>query len=286
MNILRKGTAWFGGLLSLVVFTDIAAAQEPDWIRPYVGAQIGYTTNHIDASGPHAAILESLNEIDGVIGGIHGGSNFFKSGNFIFGLVADFNWTNANERATSATSSILSQTQTETRTITDDICGPVDRGGSDDDFKYEECGEVERTVEVTTTETTTTRTVRDIAADIEWKASIRTKAGLLLQPNLLAYVTSGIAFAKVEIRGSSTEIVSSSATPLSTITTQFSSEDEVLTGLVVGGGLETLITQNLSAFVQALHYRFNNETINILGSSHNIDLQETTVTAGLSFHFN
>lgn len=289
MFVLRMCTAFFAGILSVLVFSSLAVAQEPDWTRPYIGAQLGYTTNELEAAGEFAALLESMNDLDGVIGGIQGGKNFIQQDGFIIGIIGDFNWTNADDDESSSNTSVATQTVTETvPMMMDDKC-------YDDHYDYEyekgcqkKCYEEcpgETTITTTTTTTTTTRL--SASADIDWKSSIRTKAGFLLQPDLLVYTTGGIAFAKVSIRASKTETVVSSDTDVPTVVTSASSsDDKILTGFVIGGGFETMVTPNISAFFQALYYRFEDQNFQLLGSTIDVELEETTVMAGLSFYFN
>ena len=292
MFVLRTGAAFFAGILSMLVFSSFALAQVPDWTRPYIGAQFGYTTNDLEAAGEFAALLESMDDLDGVIGGIQGGANFIQQGGFIFGIVGDLNWTNVNDDASSLSTSVETQTFTETVPVMDDQCGDIDYDYKDscykkcdyDDYKND-CSEEEEVITTTTTTTTTTRLTA--SADIDWKSSIRTKAGFLLQPDLLVYTTGGIAFAKVNIRASKSVTVTSTDENIDTVTTNMSSsDDKILTGVVVGGGFEMMITPDISAFAQALYYKFEDRSFQLLGTSIDVELEETTVMAGLSFYFN
>jgi outer membrane immunogenic protein len=61
-------------------------------------------------------------------------------------------------------------------------------------------------------------------------------------------------------------------------------DSTTLTGGVIGGGLEYRFSESLSARAEALYYIFADK--NIGGGLDNVDVDATTVRAGVSYHFN
>ncbi len=262
---LSAGTAL---LMSSWLWVAPAHSQDVSWLGEFAGFQSGYTTNDIDLTGIDVSFLDDLDGLEGFIGGVHAGSHFYQQFGFVGGIVTDFNWTGANGNAFGTTSSTVS----ETTTIIVDECD-------------DECFE-ERVIN----EVTETTTNLAISAEVDWKASIRSKFGFLVSPNLLVYSTSGIAFAQVSVRADQTQTITTTNSGTETSTTQqsssASSDDVILMGFVIGGGFETKVTPDTNFFMQVLHYNFGDNDLQILGSNVDVELEETTVVAGFSFYFN
>ena len=105
---------------------------------------------------------------------------------------------------------------------------------------------------------------------IDWLASARLRAGVAID-NFLIYGTGGIALttSDVEIKALG-----------------FSADSKELhTGYVIGGGAEMAIVDGVNARIEALHYGFSGETLPTPGGSSSLDLDVTTVRAGLSLKF-
>lgn len=105
---------------------------------------------------------------------------------------------------------------------------------------------------------------------IDWLASARLRAGIAVD-NFLFYGTGGIALttSDVEIKALG-----------------FSADSKELhTGYVIGGGAEMAIVDGINARVEALHYGFSGETLPTPSGSSSLDLDVTTVRAGLSLKF-
>ena len=107
---------------------------------------------------------------------------------------------------------------------------------------------------------------------INWMASLRGRLGVAVNNNrTLLYATGGAAWADVDWAGSL-------GTGLS----------KTQTGWVAGGGIEHMLTQNLSARVEYLYYGFDGLTApaGVLGAGPaNLDLTTQTVRFGLNLKF-
>ncbi len=109
-----------------------------------------------------------------------------------------------------------------------------------------------------------------VQADLNWTSSLRLRAGYAVN-NVLFYGTGGLAFGNFGIGVGTTDVASSiSQTSL---------------GYVVGGGIEMKFHQNLSGRVEALYYGFNDKTYDFATGSVPVDLNATTIRAGLTYHF-
>jgi len=105
---------------------------------------------------------------------------------------------------------------------------------------------------------------------IDWLASARLRAGVAID-NFLLYGTGGVALttSDVEIKALG-----------------FSADSKELhTGYVIGAGAEMAIVDGVNARVEALHYGFSGETLPTPSGSSSLDLDVTTVRAGLSLKF-
>lgn len=112
---------------------------------------------------------------------------------------------------------------------------------------------------------TTTKT------ELDWLASARLRAGYAFD-NVLLYGTAGVAVTTTDV-------------DISAFGFQVQSK-EFHTGYVVGGGAEMELVDGINARVEALHYGFSGDTIQTPSGTSNLDLDVTTVRAGLSLKFN
>ncbi|SDO24096.1 outer membrane immunogenic protein [Filomicrobium insigne] len=237
-------------ILGTLVLSANATAQEPDWTKPYIGGQLGYSWDNIDVSSNPPGAFSNLGDFGGAIGGIQGGGNFIQQGGLVFGLVTDFNWLDGSAHASTSQSAMAIV----------DVCG-------------------DGCLEETTVEGQTA-----VGLDLEWKASVRGKVGVLAAPNVLLYATGGIAFARLEANASQSTTVTT-ISPSQT-TTSAGSDNAILTGFVLGAGAEVLVTPAIGVFAQVLHYEFETESLDLLGSTVNVDLDETIAMFGVSFYLN
>lgn len=252
MQMIRRRrhvqTAGMAGLL-----LTAGAAQAADWTRPYIGAQVGYSWDHSDVSSAPPGTFAGLPGFGGVIGGVQAGKYFVRQGNLLVGMVADFNLLDADAQRSAA----------QTSTVTIDTCG-------------DGC-----------LAQVTTATQSRLNLDVDWKASLRGKIGYLVTPDLQLFATAGIAFAKLGLKGIATTTVTTTPPPPPPVTVGVAfSDSSVLTGFVVGGGAEMMITPDIGAFWQVSYYGFGSETFAIPGASAKADLSETVVQVGFNLYFN
>lgn len=112
---------------------------------------------------------------------------------------------------------------------------------------------------------------RTFAADADWLSSVRLRLGYAFN-NLLIYGTGGVAFGgyNLDIKGAGPDAAVS----------------ETLTGFAVGIGAEYAFTHSISARVEAMHYGFGEEDFKLGGNNAAVDLDLTTIRAGLSIKHN
>lgn len=106
---------------------------------------------------------------------------------------------------------------------------------------------------------------------VDWTSSLRLRAGYAFD-NVLLYVTGGAAFAGIEV-GISDGLGSARVS-------------DTLLGWAIGGGIEMKLAPSVSGRLEAIHYGFNDKSIELRGGSVPIDAGSTTVRAGLTFHLN
>lgn len=117
-------------------------------------------------------------------------------------------------------------------------------------------------------------TTTDVKAQLDWLASVRGRLGVTLG-NALVYGTGGIAWAHSELKVVSSGVGAGSW-----------SSGGTHTGWVAGGGVEMKLMPNLSARIEALHYSLGDVDFHVAGTGVPLDLDVTTVRAGLTFHLN
>ncbi|MGE0850845.1 MAG: outer membrane protein [Hyphomicrobiaceae bacterium] len=119
----------------------------------------------------------------------------------------------------------------------------------------------------------------DCGHSFNWLASVRGRAGVTMNNNrTLFYATAGGAWADVDY--TATNVVTGAA-----FGTGFSNTH---VGWVGGGGIEHMLTQNLSARVEYLYYGFDSVTAPagaLGGGPASLDLAAQTVRFGLNFKF-
>lgn len=228
--------------VSLISASSIASAQNPNLQGFFVGGQFGYSWDDVDITAAAPSVAGASGNFGSAIGGVHGGYNFYQQNGIVIGIVGDFNWLNADTGTSSS--------QTTSICLDDDAFDSIEI----------ECVE--------------TTTGLKFSLEVNWKASIRSKVGAFVAPNMLIYATSGIAFAGIE--------ASASITPPGLS----ASDSETLVGFVIGGGSEWLIAPNISLFAQVLYYSFGDEDLNLAAGTVNVDLDETVAQVGLTFYLN
>ncbi len=104
-----------------------------------------------------------------------------------------------------------------------------------------------------------------------WTSTLRARAGVTFGPALL-YATGGVAVAGQDLTLKSSTL--SSAT------------SDARLGLVVGGGLEMQLTEQLSARVEGLHYSYKDQSLNWGTTNVPVRQDSNVIRGGISYRFN
>jgi outer membrane immunogenic protein len=129
--------------------------------------------------------------------------------------------------------------------------------------------------------------VTSMSSTLDWMASLRARFGYLIQPNLLAYGTGGVAWAKIDYAASA---INGGGGFTYTPSAAFSS---ISTGYAVGGGFEWAMTNRWLLRAEYLFYQFGSQSalvssINFPGKPSNFAWGTTNVNVGrlgLSYKF-
>lgn len=100
----------------------------------------------------------------------------------------------------------------------------------------------------------------------DWNSNVRARAGWAFD-RFMVYGAGGLAIADFEasIPGAS--------------------DDTTKVGWTVGGGVEGLVTENITARVEYLYQDFGDESFTLGGTSYNTDLSNNIVRFGMSYKF-
>lgn len=107
-------------------------------------------------------------------------------------------------------------------------------------------------------------------SELDWLASARLRAGYTID-NILLYGTAGVALTSSDVEISAAGFQADS--------------QEFHAGYVVGGGAEMVIVDGVNARVEALHYGFSGDTLPTPSGNSDLDLDATTIRAGVSLKF-
>jgi outer membrane immunogenic protein len=165
-----------------------------NWAGFYAGLHLGYGFGRARSA-----------DIDGFVGGVHGGFNL-QSNQVVFGGEVDLNYTGVDSRAF-------------------------------------------------------TETFRQ-----KWNASARARLGYAFD-RFMPFITGGIAGTSATMKSGGTK------------------ESNTHIGYVLGIGGEMMITNNVSANLQLLHYRFGAETYNVRPASRNANIVTNEIRLGMSYKF-
>lgn len=100
----------------------------------------------------------------------------------------------------------------------------------------------------------------------KWGGSARARVGYAFE-RFLPFVTGGLAFTSATMKAGGTK------------------ETNIHLGYVVGIGGEMMITNNVSANLQLLHYRFGAETYNVLPAARNANIVVNELRIGMNYRF-
>jgi len=111
----------------------------------------------------------------------------------------------------------------------------------------------------------------------DWDASLRLRAGMVVNDSYLFYATGGAAWAKVKVKVTSDDI---GGAPYS------ESDSETMAGWTIGAGVETVLTENLHARLQYRYTDYGSEDFGLDEyTTIHTDYNAHMVTLGLSYRF-
>jgi outer membrane immunogenic protein len=245
-----------------------------NWTGFYIGANGGYgwgrwDSNSIAAIFPDGVTTNADPDVQGWFGGVTAGYNWQANQQWVLGVEGDFDW--SGEKASDSSSSTTSAPS------------PIGTGLCD---IHAPC---------TTTAVTTTAN----KWEKPWFATLRARAGFLVEPTWLVYGTGGLAFAETKFSTSSAttttttdgvgDIVNPNSpfltgSPVTTSAAFSESQDRV--GFAVGGGVEKLLAQNWSVKAEYLFMDFGKHTFLAgTGDDTSINLVENVIRVGVNYHF-
>jgi len=269
------------------------AVPEPVWTWTgfYVGGNGGYSWGNWSSSSispifPGASTTANPS-VDGWFGGLQAGYNWQVRRQWVIGVEGDYDWSSEKGRDGSSSG---------TSTTTSDPTG-VGVGACD---AHPTC---------TTTITTTTAGLTANQWNLPWFATLRARAGLLVDPTWLVYGTGGVAFAGTNFAtsaaGSSTttttitngigQIVNpcppclaggSPTVTSSALASTYYSQTSTRIGYAIGGGAEKMLSQNWSVKAEYLFLGFGSHTfLSGTGVDTNVKLIDNLVRLGVNYKF-
>lgn len=105
-----------------------------------------------------------------------------------------------------------------------------------------------------------------VKAKSNWLSTVRARAGYAFD-RVLLYGTGGLALADRELSSGGSD------------------DSDLAVGWTVGGGVETAVTDNITARAEYLYANFGDENYNIGGTTVNSDFDEHIARVGMSYKF-
>lgn len=252
-------------LVPLLIAPTHASATSFD--GSYAGVHLGYRWADLEVDTPAYQFSDGFGgtvqiparsenySLDGFIVGAHGGYNLVQSRNWLVGVEVDFDLgrRRTDRLASFATNRI--ETSTETVTTTQEV------------FSSEcECNVTVPTTEQVTTEQTLTSQQHQVSSfEVRWQGTVRARWGYI-QDDWLFYGTAGVAFMRaqwnetIRISGGSSQSVEAK---------------DLLTGWVIGGGIENIVSANTIARIEYLYEDFGSKMVPLAFSNSLGDLATT-----------
>lgn len=262
-----------------------------DWTGFYIGANGGYgwgrwNSYSISPIFPDGVTTNADPDVQGWFGGVTVGYNKQVTSQWVLGVEGDFDW--SGEKASDSSNSSTSSTTSAPTGIGINGCDahPI----------------------CTTTVTTATTTTNNNEWRKEWFATLRARAGFLVEPTWMIYGTGGLAFAGAKFSTNSNMtttttttitngigqivnpcppcIAGGSPTVTSTSASSAFSSTSDRVGFAVGAGVEKLLSQNWSVKAEYIFMDFGKHTFLAgTGDDTSISLVENVVRVGVDYHF-
>ncbi|MBV9348978.1 MAG: porin family protein [Pseudolabrys sp.] len=246
----------------MAVKAPIKAPVADPWTGPYVGGNVGYSFGRWSSTNTAAGatsffaatglVSSTTPNVDGWIAGGQVGYNW-RHQNWVFGLEGDLQW--SGERASNGGTATLLTIPLADGTIS--LAGTVDNQWR-----------------------------------LNWFGTLRPRAGILVDPTLLVYVTGGLAVASTKFSNSTTATATTrngagavTATATATIA---NSETQTRAGWTLGAGAEKKISDKWSAKIEYLFLGLGTHTF-LSGTTStpvSVRLQDHIVRVGLNYKLN
>jgi len=235
------------------------AAAVWSWTGFYIGGNVGYSWGRSDttaqffnnASGALLSTSSAEFDLNGWVAGGQIGHNW-QSGNWVWGIEADFQWTGQDGNALF------------TCTPTAGTCTP-------------------------TAVPAGTFTTASISQSLDWFGTLRLRVGVILVPTVLAYVTGGLAYGRIDSDGTF-----SGFTVAGLATSNTFSGSATKAGWTVGAGLEARLGGNWTGKIEYLYLDLGSvqtNTINTLMAppvllSFDSRITDNILRVGINYLFN
>lgn len=109
------------------------------------------------------------------------------------------------------------------------------------------------------------------SAEVDWSSSTSVRAGYLVRPNIMLFGTVGVALASIDVSG--TLIAGGSS-------------GEKAVGLVLGGGIETMMGSRWFARIEYLHADYSKESFaQVGGGTFDVDLDTDVIRGAIGYRF-
>jgi outer membrane immunogenic protein len=266
-----SGVAVLGAAACIWASTLTAAADEmASWTGGYVGGHAAWLSGAVQQDfglpilGDPDDPISNLRSQDHH-GGVHAGYNLVHSGAYVFGVEGDYDWTGGAGGGTSADFTATS----DPFPGCDGTCSLVNSISQHE----------------------------QLSTHLDWLSSMRARAGVLVDSNILLFATGGIAFTNAGIGYAVEQTVTLTTQDLTCpggcppdVQTRKGGFSEGgskrLTGYVIGGGVEMKFSPSISGRAEYLYYDFGTETFNLGENAVNASIHENVFRVGLSVYLN
>lgn len=237
-----------------------------NWTGFYIGGNGGYswgrsdtTVGFVNAAGvpivPPAGSITGLKmDLNGAVAGGQIGANW-QTGSWVLGLEADAQWSGQKGNGAFLCA----------------IAGGAVPGACLPGLTFVPAG--------------ATGTTLALAQKLEWFGTARARAGVLVTPEILAYVTGGATFGSVKTSGTL-----SSFTPNGIVIAAALSGSDTNVGWTVGGGIEAHLGGNWTGKIEYMYMDLgtftNTATVpTVIGANISSRVTDNIVRAGINYHF-
>lgn len=130
----------------------------------------------------------------------------------------------------------------------------------------------------------------NVEVKTNWSGDLRVRGGYLVQPDMLVYASTGVAFTQLDTTVTCPADTNVCNPAFGSID---NSDSQNATGWLAGVGLEAALTDNLSARIEYLYTDYGNISVDGLpakdfasyGFNGDVDLTTQSLTAGLAYQF-